>query len=237
MRMSNLADSQPTLPPTSSHARNVRSTRRATRTAVRWIATIALFSWLAWSTNWRGVGVAFTTASISWLLAAAAIYLASQVASVARWELLVRAGGISARRRQLLGAYFEGMFVNVCLPTTVGGDVLKVLRIGGSNQKRIAAATVVADRGAGLLALFALLGVGLLLKLDGNVRTIVWPIAAAASVVAVLTAIWVTRLLPTAMTPQVLESDSVVQRTVRRIGRLVPAIVRPLIAHAPWVRV
>jgi uncharacterized protein (TIRG00374 family) len=204
---------------------------------VRWIETIAIFSWLAVSTGWHAVFSAFSTASIPWLIVAGGIYLTSQFASVARWELLVRAAGVPVERGRLIAAYFEGMFVNICLPTTVGGDVLKVLRIGGPNHKRIAAVTVVADRGSGFSALVVLLVVGLLLKLDDDRRAIALSLSAVVMLIAMLAAIWVWRFMPVVMAAANVGKESVLRRTLRKSWRLVQTIVRPLVTRSPWVRV
>ena len=236
--MNNLADSEPqssALP--SGEAPAAGAKRRWVRIAVRWLATIGLVSWLGFSTDWQSVWGAITTASILWLIVAGGIFLASQVASVARWGLLVRAAGIPIGRARLFAAYFEGMFVNICLPTTVGGDVMKVLRIGGSHHKRIAAATVLADRGSGLAALLALLTVGLLLKVDESRRTLALTIATVALVVAALLTFLVLRILPTVINGTSTGNESLLVRMLRNIWKLVPAIVRPLVTRSPWVRV
>jgi uncharacterized protein (TIRG00374 family) len=214
-----------------------RNKWRLVRTTVRWLATIALFGWLAYSISWETVWTAFRCASVPWLFAAAAIYLLSQFASVARWELLVRAAGIHAARGQVVAAYFEGMFVNICLPTTIGGDVLKVLRIGGSHHKRLAAATVVADRASGLVALVALLATGLLLKLDSGGRAIAMTLVVATMLVATPAVISGLQSLPAAMAAAGMDHDSMLRRAVRKVFLLVPAVVRRLITHSPWVRV
>jgi len=214
-----------------------RPKRRRTRTAVRWFATIAIFSWLAANTAWYSVWIAFTTASIPWLMAAGGIYLASQFASVARWELLVRAAGISCERGRLVAAYFEGMFVNICLPTTIGGDVLKVLRVGGSNHKRIATATVLADRGSGFSALVVLLVVGLMLKLDENRRAIALSFSAVVLLIAVLVATWMIHFMPAVMARGNVRKESMLRRTLRKSWLLVPAFVRPMLTRSPWARV
>src|SRR5262249_3293275 len=145
------SDSRPSLMQ-SPKPQFIRGNRRWVRTTVRWGVTAALFTWLSISTDWQSVWGAFRTASIPWLFIASGVYLVSQFASVARWELLVRAAKLDQYRTKLLATYFAGMFVNICLPTTIGGDALKVVRIGGAENKRSAAATVVADRASGLAA-------------------------------------------------------------------------------------
>jgi uncharacterized membrane protein YbhN (UPF0104 family) len=88
-----------------------------------------------------------------WLLAVL-LYLLSQVASGVRWATLARPIGFRLGWLRFQQLYFEGMFFSLCLPSSIGGDVVKALRLGGDGRGRIlAACTVVADRVAGLLAI------------------------------------------------------------------------------------
>jgi uncharacterized membrane protein YbhN (UPF0104 family) len=208
---------------------------RVVRTAVRWLATAGLIVWLARSTDWGAVGSTFATALIPWLLVAAAINLASQFASVMRWRLLVRAAGIHATWRKLLVAYLEGMFVNLCLPTTVGGDVMKVVRVGGSQNKTVAAGTVVADRACGLGALFSLLIVGLLMKfhyigLSGALFVLVALVLLMLGAIRVLAA-------GVNLTRSSTAQRAWLQSTLEKLSRPLPAVVWQLLAKAPWLRV
>jgi uncharacterized membrane protein YbhN (UPF0104 family) len=207
-----------------SPAEPSRAGWRRARVALRWIATALLLAWLARSADWRSVGPTLAAASPTWILAAAGCYVASQFASVARWRLLVHAIGIGGTYSRLLTAYFEGMFVNICLPTSIGGDLLKVLRIGGLRNKTVAATTVIADRAAGVVALIILLGLGVLLRFRDSLPTgtvpltvIVLPILGAAPLIGIR------RILQ-----HFAKSENVA-------GRLVRAI--PLLTAAPWPRV
>jgi hypothetical protein len=197
---------------------------RRARAVLRWIATAALLMWLARTADWKMVGPTLATASPWWLLAAAGCYLTSQFASVARWRLLVQAGGIEATFTRLLSVYFEGMFVNLCLPTSIGGDVMKVLRIGGAHGKSTAATTVVADRASGVVALVVLLGAGLLLRYRADLPGFAVPLVVMCLVIlelAVLVGV------PLAL-PILAKSANVVGRSLRAM---------PLVAETSWPRV
>ena len=87
-----------------------------------------------------------------WLLAVA-LYLVSQIVSGIRWASLARPIGFHLSWLRFQQLYFEGMFFSLCLPSSIGGDVVKSLRLGGDGRGRIlAACTVLADRLAGLVA-------------------------------------------------------------------------------------
>ena len=68
----------------------------------------------------------WTAATAWWLLGAAALTLAGIVLSSMRWQAVLAALGVRARLRQLLNHYLAGQFVSNVLPTTIGGDVLRV---------------------------------------------------------------------------------------------------------------
>jgi glycosyltransferase 2 family protein len=170
------------------------------------------------------VGPTLVAASPLWLLAAAGCYFVSQFASVARWRLLVQAGGMPKSFSRLLSVYFEGMFVNLCLPTSIGGDVMKVLRIGGARDKKAAAATVIADRASGVVALVVLLGAGLLLRYRLALPGFVLPLVVVGLVLLELAVLAGSRFA----LPEFARSENIVGRSLRTL---------PLITTAPWPRV
>lgn len=93
------------------------------------------------------------TQATGWLLAVV-VYLFSQITSGIRWGTLARPIGFRLGWLRFQQLYFEGMFFSLCLPSSIGGDVVKALRLGGAGRGRIlAACTVLADRVAGLLAI------------------------------------------------------------------------------------
>jgi hypothetical protein len=72
-----------------------------------------------------------------------------------RWHLLARMNGINGPFRETLAYYFLGMFTNLFVPGLVGGDAARALYLGRRHQRLAEAiASVVADRGIGLLAVF-----------------------------------------------------------------------------------
>jgi uncharacterized membrane protein YbhN (UPF0104 family) len=83
------------------------------------------------------------------------LFVALQLLSAFRWQLLARLNGVGVQYRYHLAYYLIGMFTNVFVPGLVGGDALRALYLG-RRQNRIAqaAASVVADRVLGLLGLF-----------------------------------------------------------------------------------
>ncbi len=92
-----------------------------------------------------------------WLLAAG-LLLISQIASGLRWAGLARAVGFQHSRLEFLRLYFSGTFFSLCLPSSIGGDVLKAYWLASNIKGRLlAGCTVLADRLSGLAAI-ALIG-------------------------------------------------------------------------------
>jgi len=64
-----------------------------------------------------------------WLAAALALMILSQVMSTLRWQQTAESVGVHARLRRLFSHYMAGVFLSNFVPTTVGGDVLRVNRL------------------------------------------------------------------------------------------------------------
>jgi glycosyltransferase 2 family protein len=87
--------------------------------------------------------------------AAVVLYVASQVLSAFRWQILARVAGLRGRFGEYLAFYFVGMFTNLFVPGLIGGDAARAIYLGRRQGKMgEAVASVAADRGLGLLALF-----------------------------------------------------------------------------------
>ena len=86
--------------------------------------------------------------------AAVALYVAGQVTSSYRWKLVAAILKLRARFAEFLAYYFVGMFTNLFVPGVVGGDAARAFYLGKrSHRMGPAVASVIADRGIGLLAL------------------------------------------------------------------------------------
>lgn len=116
------------------------------------VGFLGLFLWL------YGVGrIAHSLARErpAFFVATVALYLAGQVMSSYRWVLLGRLNGLAGRAREYLTYYFIGMFTNLFVPGLIGGDAARAAYLGLRHRRMgEAVASVVADRGIGLIALF-----------------------------------------------------------------------------------
>jgi uncharacterized membrane protein YbhN (UPF0104 family) len=116
-----------------------------------------LLGWIGWHTDWEQVAHAFAQLRVELWLAAIATLALTQVVSAVRWQMLARPLGFERSLGQYIGFYFIGMYFNMLLPTSVGGDVVRAWYLDGRSGKRLAAfVAVFVDRLSGLLVLLVM---------------------------------------------------------------------------------
>jgi glycosyltransferase 2 family protein len=128
--------------------------------ALRAGAGLAIVTLLLWHYNLRPVLHQLARERPAFFLAVVAIYVAGQVMSAYRWNLLGAILKIPAPYIDYLRYTFIGMFTNVFVPGLVGGDALRAVYLGRRHQRMgDAIASVVADRIVGLIGLFWMAGI------------------------------------------------------------------------------
>jgi uncharacterized protein (TIRG00374 family) len=105
-----------------------------------------------------------------WYLASAVlIFLASVILNSHRWQLLAEAVGFKRPLRQLTQYYYVGMFFNLFLPSTVGGDFSRCYYLSKGTGKYVNAFySVLADRALGIAVLFLMASLGILFGPGGS---------------------------------------------------------------------
>lgn len=117
--------------------------------------------------------------ALAWLMGGLAVTLAGIVLSTLRWQRVLQALGVRNRLRTLLSHQLAGLFVGNFLPSTVGGDVVRVARLSaGTGESPTSFASVVLERVSGwfvlpLITLVALLAHPALLHLGTASRVAV----------------------------------------------------------------
>jgi uncharacterized membrane protein YbhN (UPF0104 family) len=145
--------------------------------AFRLLISLALLAWLGWRLNWGQVADTFRHLRIEFWLAAVGLYVIAQLASAFRWRLLAKPLGLGQPLAHFAAFYFIGMFFNLLLPTSVGGDVIRALYLnGGSGRRLLSFLSVLVDRLSGLLVLLSLACVGVLLCPIALPRWISWSV-------------------------------------------------------------
>jgi uncharacterized membrane protein YbhN (UPF0104 family) len=94
------------------------------------------------------------TSTALWLAGAVLLTLAGIVLSALRWQKVLEALGLHSGLKRLLSLYLAGQFVSNVLPTTIGGDVLRVSRLSrDTGESPGTFASVVLERLTGWLVL------------------------------------------------------------------------------------
>ena len=92
--------------------------------------------------------------TLGWLVGGLTVYTLAVFLSTVRWGQVLEALDIPSHLPPLVSHTLAGMFVSNFLPSTVGGDVLRVARLSASNGQRHASlASVVVERLTGFLVL------------------------------------------------------------------------------------
>ncbi len=167
-----------------------------------------LLSWIAWHTDWSRVGAAFARLQVELWLAAVGVLIVTQVVSAWRWRLMARRLRFDRGLRQLTSFYFIGMYFNLLLPTSVGGDVVRAWYLDGRSGRRLAAfASVFLDRLSGLMVLLAVACLAVALSPLALPAWMAWSVwSTGAGFVLGLAALpWVARYLGPLRRQQVLE--------------------------------
>jgi uncharacterized protein (TIRG00374 family) len=144
-----------------------------------------MLGWLAWRTDWGQVVQVFLHLRLELWLVAVGLYLLAQVVSAARWRLFAQPLGFQSSLRRFISLYFVGMYFNLLLPTSIGGDVVRAWYLDGASGRRLPAfLSVFVDRLSGLLILLALACVADLLcpiPMPGWIGASVWATAGSAA--------------------------------------------------------
>lgn len=148
----------------------MRATRdwRRLLNPLRFIISGGLLTYFIWSADPRAIWAEWRSVDLLLIGLALLLQLLGVMVSAAKWGVLLRARGQAQPYPFLLGTYFVGQFANNFLPTSVGGDALRVVQLGrriGSYSQ--ASASVFLDRLTGFLALSLIAGAALVLSAVG----------------------------------------------------------------------
>ena len=132
---------------------------------LRIAATAALMAVVLRGIEWPRLLAILEHCDWRWWFAAFGIGVATQVIAGIRWAFLARPIGFAFPLGTFVWRFFEGQFFSLCLPSSIGGDVVKAYRLSHSTQGRLlAGCTVLADRLTGLAALGVLAGTAIATK-------------------------------------------------------------------------
>lgn len=118
------------------------------------ILMLGVLVWRAPDFDTNEIFPIFSLQTVLWLVFAAALTFVGLVLSALRWQKVLDVLGVHTGLRRLLHHYLAGQFVSNVLPTTIGGDVLRVARLSrDTGESPRTFASVVLERLTGWLVL------------------------------------------------------------------------------------
>jgi uncharacterized membrane protein YbhN (UPF0104 family) len=118
------------------------------------VLAVALLAFILKEEGWDEIIAAMRTVSLADLLLVGVFFSISRLATAARWHILLRSAGIDIRFRETTALTLAGLFASNFLPTTIGGDVV---RLAGALQmnfdRAVCLASLAADRLIGMFGM------------------------------------------------------------------------------------
>ena len=143
------------------------------------MALLGLLVWQAPSFDAEELWPEVNSATPWWLISAFVLTVCGNMLATARWYEVAQALGVSIRRRRMFSHYMAGLFVSNFVPTTVGGDVLRMSRLSSdTNDGPRSFASVMLERLSGWIVLPIFTFVGLIA--DSELRSLGAPSRVAA---------------------------------------------------------
>jgi uncharacterized protein (TIRG00374 family) len=124
---------------------------------LRALISVCLLAILLWVVDLRAL-VSVLKGTRLWICAIVILLaICDRLFMAFKWNVLVRAAGIRISFFEAARTYFASSFVGMFLPTSVGGDVLRLFIVGVDRRQREAiAAGIVVERLVGFMALILL---------------------------------------------------------------------------------
>lgn len=129
---------------------------------LRLATSIGLIFLLMRLVNWRQGLDTLLRARVEVVVILGLFFPMIMAVSAARWGVLLRALAVDFKWLSLVRYYWVGFFFNNFLPSTLGGDISRVTFFRRSGKLAQAAASVVAERLTGIVALLAFAAAALL---------------------------------------------------------------------------
>ncbi len=174
---------------------------------VKILVSAGLIGYFIWHVDVTRLYFAVSKTKVSFLLIGLVLYPLAQIICAVKWQYLAKALGINKDLKPMVGLYFIGMFFNLFLPTSIGGDITRGLYLNpDSGKTRSSFLSVLVERGSGLAALVLLASLVMLSPYGAALPTVLrygFPVASLFAFVFVALLPWI------------------VQRTNTRIRRLI----------------
>jgi glycosyltransferase 2 family protein len=150
---------------------------RPVRIALQVLVSAGVLAYLFWQVDIRRTFDLIASSNGWYLLAAYAIFLATTVGMAWRWQVLLASKGLREPLMWLTKLYFIGYAAGQVLPTSIGGDTVRI----AAHARRVpdakgeAAGAVLMERVLGSAGTLVLVAIGLVLAIGryNNIREVV----------------------------------------------------------------
>ncbi len=137
-----------------------RATKKKIWFVLKLIVSMGLLLYLITGVQFASVLLQWEQANIYFLFFGGIVYLISIFVVAFRWKVTLSAMDIEVPLRNVFSIYFMGFFFNNFLPSSAGGDIMRIYYITGKTQNKTGAfSSVFVER---LLGFFTLVFFGLL---------------------------------------------------------------------------
>jgi len=128
---------------------------------LRALVSIALLALVLWRLDLGRTLELLRSLEFGWMVLTLAVIVAGVFWSAWKWRILAAALGVGCSYLHLVRWYFIGSFFNHFLPTTVGGDAVRVTLLSrSSGQIPASICSVLAERLTGIIALVGIAAAG-----------------------------------------------------------------------------
>jgi uncharacterized membrane protein YbhN (UPF0104 family) len=131
---------------------------------LRMAVAVTLIGWLASRMNWSELGSTLAGLNPLYAIAGLGVLWLGLLVAVVRWQRVLTALGSPLRYSQTGRIFGAGLFLNLFLPTSIGGDVYRLARVQGDGfGTRRATLSLAVERGIGLVALLCIVAPAVIL--------------------------------------------------------------------------
>lgn len=127
------------------------------KTVAKAVISIGLFSFLVYTSDPQQIlnilGNIYSNNGLVYLLLAVVTSILSVFLMSLRWKIILAHYSINLGLSRLFGFYLVGLFFNNFLPTSIGGDIVRIYKIiGDSDQRTASFSSVIIERLVGIAA-------------------------------------------------------------------------------------
>ena len=158
-------------------AKKIRGKRRPVVTILKLVFSLAILAFLLiYKTSVRDILHVLGGVRLPWLALAFSLHAIGLFSSAYRWQILARAQGDVIPLGYLIKSYLVGTFFNNFLPSSFGGDVVRIWDGSRYSESVVkSSAIVVVERLTGIVVLFLFAFFASLFRLDmANETPVVW---------------------------------------------------------------